>query len=166
MLTFGHLINSPTQGVKMEDCIMDEEIKTPEQQLNDPTPGDNGGERTFTQDEVNRIVQDRLARERDKLTGQTKKDEREKALEAREARLDCREYLDSKGYPAALLEVLDSSDTAKFKAAADKLVELFPGVVPKKQDPVLKGWKPASPDRDGNPDSINARLAAAFKPKI
>ena len=80
--------------------------------------------------------------------------------------MDCREYLDSKGYPAALLEVLDSSDTAKFKAAADKLVELFPGVVPKKQDPVLKGWKPASPDRDGNPDSINARLAAAFKPKI
>ena len=145
---------------------MSEELNPTQQQTQDPTPGASGGERTFTQDEVNRIVQDRLARERDKLTGQTKKDEREKALEAREARLDCREYLDSKGYPAALLEVLDSSDTAKFKAAADKLVELFPGVVPMKQDPVLNGWKPASPDRDGNPDSINARLAAAFKPKI
>ena len=114
---------------------MSEELNPTQQQTQDPTPGASGGERTFTQDEVNRIVQDRLARERDKLTGQTKKDEREKderekALEAREARLDCREYLDSKGYPAALLEVLDSSDTAKFKAAADKLVELFPGVVP------------------------------------
>ena len=133
---------------------MSEELNPTQQQTQDPTPGASGGERTFTQDEVNRIVQDRLARER------------EKALEAREARLDCREYLDSKGYPAALLVVLDSSDTAKFKVAADKLVELFPCVVPKKQDPVLKGWKPASPDRGGNPDSINARLAAAFKPKI
>lgn len=148
---------------------MSEELNPTQQQTQDPTPGASGGERTFTQDEVNRIVSDRLAREREKLTGQAKKDEREKALEAREARLDCREYLDTKGYPAALLEVLevlDSSDTAKFKAAADKLVELFPGVVPKKQDPVLKGWKPASPDRDGNPDNINDRLAAAFRPKI
>ena len=143
---------------------MDEELTT-QQQTQDPTPGDNGG-RTFTQDEVNRIVSERLAREREKLTGQTKKDEREKALEAREARLDCREYLDTKGYPAALLEVLDSSDTAKFKAAADKLVELFPGLIPEKQQPAYSGLRLASPNKGGNPDNINDCLAAAFRPKI
>ncbi len=73
---------------------MSEELNNTQQQTQDPTPGASGGERTFTQDEVNRIVSDRLAREREKLTGQAKKDEREKALEAREARLDCREYLE------------------------------------------------------------------------
>nr|WP_325305635.1 hypothetical protein [uncultured Dysosmobacter sp.] len=145
---------------------MSEELNPTQQQTQDPTPGASGGERTFTQDEVNRIVSDRLAREREKLTGQAKKDEREKALEAREARLDCREYLDTKGYPAALLEVLDSSDTAKFKAAADKLVELFPGLIPEKQQPAYSGLRLASPNKGGNPDNINDRLAAAFRPKI
>ena len=52
-------------------------------------PGANGGsgEKTFTQEEVNRIVSDRLARERDKSAQQPQEDEREKALKAREARL-------------------------------------------------------------------------------
>lgn len=148
---------------------MSEELNNTQQQTQDPTPGASGGERTFTQDEVNRIVSDQLAREREKLTGQAKKDEREKALEAleaREARLDCREYLDTKGYPAALLEVLDSSDTAKFKAAADKLVELFPGLIPEKQQPAYSGLRLASPNKGGNPDNINDRLAAAFRSKI
>ena len=45
-------------------------------------PGANGGsgEKTFTQEEVNRIVSDRLARERDKSAQQPQEDEREKAL--------------------------------------------------------------------------------------
>ena len=84
------------------------------------------GGRTFTQDEVNRIVSDRLAREREKLP---KDDEREKALKAREARLDCRDYLDSKKYPAAILDVLDCSDVEKFKTAADAMVGKFPTIV-------------------------------------
>lgn len=141
---------------------MSEEIITQQ----DPTPGENGG-KTFTQDEVNRIVSDRLAREREKLTQRTQTDEWEQALKAREVRLDCREYLDTKGYPAALLEVLDSSDTARFKAAADKLVELFPGIVPKeKQLPTLHGWRPGDNGRSANPEGGKDLIAAAFKPKI
>lgn len=52
-------------------------------------------------------------------------DEREQALKAREARLDRREYLSSKGHQAELLDILGTSDVEKFKASADRLRELF-----------------------------------------
>lgn len=141
---------------------MSEEINTQQQTQQDPTPGAKGG-RTFTQDEVNRIVSERLAHEREKLQASAKDSEREKALAAREARLDCREYLDTKGYPAALLDVLDSSDTARFKASVEKLVKAFPALIGA-QRPTFEGWKPGESTRRGGaaPDPI----AAAFKPKI
>ena len=136
-----------------------------QQQPTTPTPevsGDQGGARTFTQEDVNRIVSERLARDRaDRAATPSPADEREQALKAREARMDCRDYLDSKKYPAALLDVLDTSDVEKFKAAADLLIEKFPAIV--------GGALPAAPvpqivlpaGRTPGPDPI----AAAFKPK-
>ena len=146
---------------------MSEEINTQQQQTQqDPTPGAKGG-RTFTQDDVNRIVSERLAHEREKLQASAKDTEREKALAAREARLDCREYLDTQGYPTALLDVLDSSDTDKFKAAVEKLVKAFPAITGTGSTPrKYVGWTPGSSsapkDGSGGPDPIRA----AFKPKI
>lgn len=133
-----------------------------QQQPTTPTPeasGGQGGERTFTQEEVNRIVADRLARERAKAEP-SPADEREQALKAREAKLDCREYLDAQGYPAALLDVLDSSDTAKFKASVEKLVKAFPAITGTIR---REGWKSGEGGRlSGGPDPI----AAAFKPRF
>lgn len=148
---------------------MSEEINTQQQTQTqqDPTPGAKGG-RTFTQDDVNRIVSERLAHEREKLQASAKDTEREKALAAREARLDCREYLGTQGYPAALLDVLDSSDTDKFKAAVEKLVKAFPAITGSGSTTPLQyvGWLPgehsAPKDGGGGPDPIRA----AFKPKI
>ena len=74
--------------------------QNPEQQPTTPTPEASGGqgEKLFTQADVDRIVGDRLARvKRDKAT-----DERETALKAKEARLNCREFLFDKKYPAEL----------------------------------------------------------------
>lgn len=145
---------------------MSEEINTQQQQTQqDPTSGAKGG-RTFTQDDVNRIVSERLAHEREKLQASAKDTEREKALAAREARLDCREYLDTQGYPTALLDVLDSSDTDKFKAAVEKLVKAFPAITGTGSTPrKYVGWTPGSSsapkDGSGGPDPIRA----AFKPK-
>ena len=145
---------------------MSEEINTQQQQTQqDPTPGAKGG-RTFTQNDVNRIVSERLAHEREKLQASAKDTEREKALAAREARLDCREYLDTQGYPTALLDVLDSSDTDKFKAAVEKLVKAFPAITGTGSTPrKYVGWTPGSSsapkDGSGGPDPIRA----AFKPK-
>ena len=108
-------------------------------------PGANGGsgEKTFTQEEVNRIVSDRLARERDKSAQQPQEDEREKALKAREARLDCRDYLDSKKYPAALLEILGCSDTEQFKTTVDALAKAFPDAFTGPTEQRLTGACPA-----------------------
>ena len=103
-----------------------------------PTPSaaqqaeNNGSERTFTQDEVNTIVADRLARERSKsaervgdLDARAKDLEaREKALEAKsqrfnqwEARETCKQYLTDNHISTALLDKLDTSDPEAFKTA-------------------------------------------------
>ena len=140
---------------------MSDEINTQQQTQTqqDPTPGAKGG-RTFTQDDVNRIVSERLAHEREKLQASAKDTEREKALAAREARLDCREYLDAQGYPAALLDALDCSDAARFKASVEKLVKAFPAITGAIK---REGWKPGEGVRhSGGPDPI----ADAFKPKF
>lgn len=47
---------------------MDDNTNNTQQQTNDATPAGTGG-KTFTQEQVNQIVSDRLAREREKQTG-------------------------------------------------------------------------------------------------
>lgn len=123
--------------------------------------GANGGSdgKMFTQEDVNRIVSERLARERDKLV-----DDRENELKAREARLDCRDYLDSKKYPAKLLDLLDSSDVEKFKTAADAMVEGFPSIV--QPDSPMPPPYAVGTGTMGRAASGADAIADAFKPKV
>ena len=132
-----------------------------------PTPEGTGdqGEKMFSQADVNRIVSDRLARERAKAEP-TAIDERENALKAREARLDCRDWLEelSKGGKAAsgvmgLLDILDTGDSEKFKKTVTALLEL--GAF----NPQLEPLKIHRVDMRGR-ISANDLIAAAFKPKI
>lgn len=124
-------------------------------------PGANGaGGKMFTQDEVNRIVSERLTREREKQAQQPEADEREQALKAREARLDCREYLASNSLPADLLDVLDCSDAEKFKAAAGLLVEKFPSVKPRPTPPPYASGTGTQSIYGEDP------FASAFKPPV
>ncbi len=114
---------------------MSEPINTnqnPEQQPTTPTPEASGGqgEKLFTQDDVNRIVSDRLARERAKAEP-SPEDEREADLKAREARMDCREFLSDKKYPADLLDILPTADVEAFKVSVEKLAGLFQRPAPK-----------------------------------
>lgn len=138
-----------------------------EQQPTTPTPeasGDQGGERMFTQDDVNRIVSERLARERQK-TEPTAIDDREAQLKARESRLDCRDYLEglAKGGKIAsgavkLIDVLDTTDKAKFEKTVSALLEI--GAF----NPQLEPLKIHKVDYQGDPDAEHL-IAAAFKPK-
>lgn len=157
---------------------MNETISTnlnTEQQPTTPTPEDKGGQggRTFTQEEVNRIVSDRLAREREKLTQQPQEDEREKALrereealEARETRCKCEDYLKevnlSERYRDSFMKLLDVLDKPSF--------ETFAAIVKTVGDPfivrtIVTGAHTPMPPMNygGNSD---AAIAAAFKPKI
>ncbi|WP_405725449.1 hypothetical protein, partial [Anaerotignum sp.] len=100
-------------------------------------PGANAGtERTFTQKEVDNIVQERIARERRK-NEPTPEQIREKELTARESAMTCKEYIAEQNYPKGLLELFDTADHEQFKQKVDKMKELFPGVF---ADP---GKKPA-----------------------
>lgn len=155
------LKNLQVNGAALPDVVIDAIMQEHTRALEAATanPGANGGTggKTFTQEEVNRIVSERLTREREK---QPTEDEREKALKAREARLDCRDYLDSKKYPAALLDVLDCSDVEKFKTAVDTMVGKFPGVV--QSDPLPPPY--AAGTGAGRVGFANDPIAAAFKP--
>lgn len=135
-----------------------------EQPSTTPTPedaGGQGGEKMFSQADVNRIVSERLAREKAKAEPSAI-DERENALKAREARLECRDFLEGLGGKAAsgvkvLLDILDTSDSEKFKKTVNALLEA--GAF----NPQLEQLKLPRTDYrgSGGPDPI----AAAFRLK-
>ena len=156
------LKNFQVGGATLPDAVIDAILAENTRDLETAAkanPGVNGGNgsKTFTQEEVNRIVSERLAREREKPVDE----EREKQLKAREARLDCRDYLDSKKYPAKLLDLLDSSDVERFKTAVDAIVEGFPSIV-QSVDTVPPPYAAGTGTvRFGSDD----RIADAFKPK-
>lgn len=99
---------------------MSEEIKTTQQESSTEPKSTSGQEekKLFSQEEVEKLISERLAQSKtipDSIT------QKEQELNAREAQIDCREYVMEKGYSKILLEVLDTSDAEKFKEAADKI---------------------------------------------
>lgn len=152
---------------------MEEKMMNNQQPTNANTPADNGGqgEKMFTQTELNRIVSERLARERDKHTQQPHEDEREialrereKAVAARENRYKCEDYLKeinlSEKHRADFLEVLGTDDFDKFKTAVDRL-----GVGYIVQT-VTTGARTSNPPYCGTNIAADEKIRAAFKPKI
>lgn len=88
---------------------------------NTATPAEHTGGRTFTQDQLNSIVQERLARDREKQSEELGKKEQE--LLQREFRLNSREKLLNRGYPEDILDALNLSDEKSFDKALDLLDE-------------------------------------------
>lgn len=103
--------------------------KQPDVNNTNTQPGANGNnnERLFTQDEVNKIVSDRLEKEKNKAMPK-EEDERETELKKRENALLCREYLAEKQYLSELAEILDTSNAEKFKKAVEELAKIVPGI--------------------------------------
>lgn len=87
------------------------------------TLAENGGTKTFTQEDVNRIVQDRLAKDRAKTSEEMSKKEQE--LAQREFRLNSRQKLIERGYPESLLDALNCSNEEAFSKALDALDSLM-----------------------------------------
>ena len=140
--------------------------QNPEQQPTTPTPEDRGGqgnEKLFTQEDVNRIVSDRLARERAKAEP-TPEDVREADLRAREARMDCREYISAEGFPEVLLELLDTTDPEKFKSAVHRLDEAVQLPSSHRKIPRFATGSGAYCGREAPYDRAAVLLEEAFKP--
>lgn len=108
---------------------MTEETKATPQESTPEAKATSGqeGKKLFTQEEVAQMVSEQLAQSKPDLERVSQK---EQELNAREARMNCREYIAEKSLPKVLLEVLDTSDTEKFKEAADKLQKAIGLTVP------------------------------------
>ena len=95
-------------------------------------------ERLFTQDEVNRIIKQRLSKVKEtnmateeeiaKLAAEATAS-RNAELDKKEQLLNCRSYLIEKGYPVQLLDSLDTSNADAFKKKADSLVNALTGAL-------------------------------------
>ena len=140
----------------------------------------------FTQDDVNRIVSERLAREREKLSQQNQIDEREQALTEREQALEAkearfiksaavREYYRQKGIEGKRLDIamkgsgseIDAleieNEQIKDYAPIDELISgVFSGLVGIKK---VEGAPTTDPPAN-IVGSSDRRIADAFKPEI
>ncbi len=135
-----------------------------EQQPTTPTPEASGdpGEKLFTQADLDRIIGERLARERQKAEP-SPDDVREADLRARESRLTCREYISAEGYPAELLELFDTTDAEKFKAAVEKLDGLV-GLPSHHRKPAPRFITGGGGGHSAPRDNAAAMLQRAFAP--
>lgn len=107
------------QGVKRGGHMNTENMN----QSADPAAGQGTGERTFSQEQVNAIVQKRLAEDREKASKEL--GEREQELAQREFRLNSRQKLIDKGYPETLLDALNCSSEEAF----DKALGIIDGLM-------------------------------------
>ena len=107
---------------------------------------DGAGETTFTQEQVNKIVSDRLARE--KVKSEAALAEREQQLAQRELLLTAKEKLTDAGLPVELLNALNVSSPE----AMEKAITTLKGVIDKIKAEAPKpftihGGKPAEAGR-------------------
>ena len=126
-------------------------------------PGANGNnekEKMFSQDDVNRIVSERLKEERQRVSEPKPQDAREIELTKRENKLNCRDFLEENKYKVELLDVLDTSDVDKFKKTVKDLSELIPGI---RKDAVTAVRLPGGAARGGSFQKDDL-IASAFKP--
>lgn len=132
-------------------------------------PEDNGSTgKMFTQEDVNRIVSERLARERAKTPADqlTEIQERAADLEKREAELSCREYIAENGYSKVLLDVFNTDNTDAFKDSIDALHKAFPGLDLSEGSRQTKPLSTGMSHEGGMEIGISSdEIASAFKPK-
>lgn len=124
------------------------------QQVNTQTE-ENNTQRTFTQEEVNQIVSDRLKREQNKKVDNSEYETRMNELKARESKFACKELVKECEYPEELLDLLDTSDVEKFAETTKKIDKIFR----ERYSPKITTSVPSG-NFCGNSDPI----AKAFKP--
>ena len=120
------------------------------------------GERTFTQEEVNRIVSERLGRERGKAAADL--EEREKAVHARELAVLAAEKLAEAGLPKELSAVLKYDDESSLESAIQTLSSLRGFKAGKKEEPERKIIPYVLPEGEHDNSGIDYQIQNAFKP--
>lgn len=117
--------------------------------VKDATGAEETG-KLFTQEDVNRIVSERLGKERDKAKKEQDAAfaEREKAVNAREMRMAALEKLSSLGLPGELAGAINCSDEETINKSIEILAKNYTG----SRDTGKPPYNPqnGNPDCDGN----------------
>ena len=118
--------------------------------------------RMFTQEEVNKIVEKRLSRERQKLAGVIGSDdpreialaERERAVSEKELRLDTAETFRREGLPMEALDLINYTDKEQCEQSIELVRKVFSMNVQEAVEKRLRGGKPLkkAPDENSLPD--------------
>lgn len=113
-----------------------DEIKT-----TNTNPESGAGEKTFSQDDVNRIVGERLAKERAK--GEAALAEKEQQLAQRELLLTAKEKLTENGLPVELVDALNVSSPEALEKALSTVKTVLDKYKSEARPIKLSGAKPA-----------------------
>lgn len=116
----------------------------------EPQQAGQEGEKTFTQAEVNRIVQERLAR----VKTPDEPNQRELDLQARETALYAREAVETAGLDKSLAEEFQGMD----KAAIDKCLKIIAPYAKKASEPFLNPVGLTGGDGSGSDATIRAAM--------
>ena len=121
---------------------------------NNNTAGNAGDNKTFTQEEVNKIVQDRLAREKGKAPSEAEKalEEREKAVASKEREISFKATMKAKGIPEEVYDALNCTSEDTF----NKSLEILSPYILQSKEPIRNAVGPTSGSA-GN-DSIRAAM--------
>jgi len=90
-----------------------------------PAADQGTGEKTFTQEDVNRIVGERLAKEKAKNSGEADFAKREQELAQRELHMTAKELLSEKGLPVQLFDALNCTDEETMKKSIAAIEKAF-----------------------------------------
>lgn len=107
-----------------------------------PAAGQGTGEKTFTQEDVNRIVQERLAKEKAKSSGDADFAKREQELARRELHMTAKEMLSEKGLPVQLFDALNCTDEESLKKSVATIEKIF-NEYKANLKPTFRGMTPA-----------------------
>lgn len=113
------------------------------------TQGEGG--KTFTQEEVNRIVQERLARAKTTAQGA---DARELELEKRENALYLREQIATQELPEDLLKEMQGMD----RVTIDKCLKILAPYVKKASEPILNAVGATTGRPENSDDAIRKAM--------
>ena len=127
-----------------------EDNKTTVTQANEGQGTPQTNERMFTQDEVNRIVQDRLAR----VKVANEPDQRELDLQSRELALYARERIEENGLDKTLADELKGMD----KATIDKVIKIIAPMAQRMNEPIRNAVGPTNGKAMGSDASIRTAM--------
>lgn len=127
---------------------MDENTKN----MNNPNP-DGAGEKTFTQEQVNQIISERLARDRAK--GEAALAEKEQQLAQRELLLNAKERINEMGLPVELLDALNISSPEALEKSLNTVKAVLEKTKSEAKPFKIHGMHPATPDRPKTNSSLN-----------